>query len=405
MQHSTTPLLARQAILDAQEKLIGYELLFRDEFGKACFSSNLQATSTVLNQWMLRPITTEHELCFINTDAEIVQLEIFDQLNPQTIVLEILENTILNLDQLDRYRFLKNRGFKIALDDFDFSPAHFNMLEHCKDLVDIVKVEIPALHQDFSPLIQLRKLWPKLLLAEKVEDQPTYAHCRRIGVDLFQGYYFARPEIISGQKYDSESEDVAFVLSQIHSESEIDQIEALFKPRGALVLGLLSYLNSAALSRGNTISSLRQALGLLGSHQIKQWLMLLLARGSSSNAVALVDHAIVHAIFNENLAKEIYPLWDRKDIDKAYLCALFSELPALLQTEALELFQRLKLSDDLIQAICELRGPHGELLNWTRSLLDPSQSWQMELPCSRSIINECMEKAWKQSLILRQALE
>lgn len=405
MQSSSTPLLARQAILDSQERLVGYELLFRDEFGKASFSSNLQATSTVLNQWMLRPITTEQELCFINTDAEIVQLEVFDQLNPQSIVLEILENTALNQDQLDRYRFLKNRGFKIALDDFDFSPAHFSLLDSCKDLIDIIKVEIPSLANDFSPLIQLRQVWKKTLLAEKVEDQPTYAHCRRIGIDLFQGYYFARPEIISGQKYDSESEEVAFVLSQIHSESEIDQIEALFKPRGALVLGLLGYLNSAALNRGNTISSLRQALGLLGTHQIKQWLMLLLARGSAKNPTALVDNAIVHAIFNENLAKEIHPHWSQSEIDKAYLCALFSQLPALLQTEALELFQRLKLSEDLIVAICHQRGPHGTLLHWTRSLLDPSQSWQIELPCSRSIINECMEKAWKQSLILRQALE
>lgn len=399
------PLLARQSILDRQEKLIGYELLFRDEKGKAQFDNALQATTTVLQEWMLRDITSTQELTFINTDEEIIQLEVLDQLRPDGIVLEILEDTPYTPSTFERYASLKQRGYTLALDDFDFSEDHFNKLNAFSPLVDIVKIEIPALQNDFSPLIHLRQNWKGKLLAEKVEDQPTYALCRRAGADYFQGYYFARPEIISGQKYDSSTEETAFVLSQIQVAEDMDAIEALFKPRGALVVGILAYINSAAMSRGNQIQSLRQALGLLGRKNITQWLTMMIASGHKGQAAAaLIDHAIVHASLNEALAKELHPKWQRSALDQSYLAGLFSQLPALLQTDPMSLYQKLNLSQELIDALCKSTGDQGKLLSWTRSLLDPSRHWDTELPCSRSRLNEFIEQAWLQSESIRQSI-
>lgn len=405
LEPNTIPLLARQAILDVQENLVGYELLFRDENGKAQFSSSTQATAAVIQQWMTRGVTQSNELTFINTDEKILTLNFFDNIDPKNFVLEILETSKISADFIERVRALKSRGFKIALDDFDFTDKQLECFGPLLPMTDIIKIEVPALNGDFSPIMHIRKVWEGQLLAEKVEDQPTYAICRRAGIELFQGYYFARPEIISGVRYDPEAEDLLFVMSNFRDNLEMDELEALFKPRGALVVSLLSYINSASLSHGNQINSLRQALGLLGRKQIYQWLVLLLAAksGRQTSQSAHVDDAILHASLCESIAKELNPKWSRPETDRAYLCGMLSRLPALLKAEPLALFERLRLSPDISLAILEHQGPLGFALEWAEKILSVEHRWEEALPINKSKINQFLDLAWATSAKTRSS--
>jgi c-di-GMP-related signal transduction protein len=94
-----------------------------------------------------------------------------------------------------RRRELKGLGYRLALDDFSScSEAHEPLLE----IVDIVKVDIPLLDRtSLAALVHRLRLWPARLLAEKVDTRARARQCLALGFDLFQGFLFARPVVLT----------------------------------------------------------------------------------------------------------------------------------------------------------------------------------------------------------------
>jgi EAL and modified HD-GYP domain-containing signal transduction protein len=177
---------------------VAYELLFREgNTTGVVVTDDARATASVIDR-------TFHEmgaravlgarLGFINVSAEVLLSDMLENLPPSRVVLEILETVTITDAITARCRFLKQRGFTLALDDFVYNESYRPLLE----LVDIVKLDLLAhSREELRAAVAHLRQWPVKLLAEKVDSAEQAAYCRGLGFDLFQGYYYAKPSVLS----------------------------------------------------------------------------------------------------------------------------------------------------------------------------------------------------------------
>lgn len=192
--------IARQAIFDRQSQRVGYELLFRD--GR-CDTFPLvaaeYATEIVLNDLFVSGrssvrTVSDGQPCFVNFSYQSLVNGTALNYPPQDLVIEVLENCVPDAVLFDVLVDLKNRGYRIAFDDF--SP--------CDDwrpflpLADIVKLDFRALSRETISrfVFEHKSTAGFFLLAEKIETAEELAFARKQGFDLFQGYKLSKPEHI-----------------------------------------------------------------------------------------------------------------------------------------------------------------------------------------------------------------
>lgn len=187
--------IGRQLILDHRHRAIGYELLSRSgREDTSNIEDGAKATATVM-QRAFREIGIQTIVgggkAFINVDAEMLLSPMLESLAPDRVVLELLESIVIDEQVVRRSRELKAKGYRLALDDFvHYDESYTPLLE----IVDVVKIDILQLDRTaLTRLVQRLRLWPPKLLAEKVDSADRARHCRALGFDLFQGFFFGTP--------------------------------------------------------------------------------------------------------------------------------------------------------------------------------------------------------------------
>lgn len=196
---STDVFLGRQPIMDRHRNVTAYELLYRSAAsrGEAGVTDDAAATAEVIRRAFQEiGVNTVLGRCvgFINVDAETLMNRNIESLPRQRVVLELLETVVIDEGLVRRCRELKQRGFRLALDDFVAWNASYEPL---LEIVDIVKIDILQVDRAaLAGLVRRLKLYPARLLAEKVETRETARQCLKLGFDLFQGFLFSRPALL-----------------------------------------------------------------------------------------------------------------------------------------------------------------------------------------------------------------
>jgi EAL and modified HD-GYP domain-containing signal transduction protein len=345
--------VARQPILDARQRLQGYELLHR---GTAAYGE--QATAQVLlaafGEIGLRSLVGSRP-AWINVSRRFL-LDVDPlPLPPGEVVLELLEDQTLDDELLGKLQELHAAGFEIALDDFVYSASADDVL----GLASIVKVDVLEGGMEHATRqAQLLKPFGVRLLAEKVEDRAMFEHCRDLGYELFQGYFFCKPEIVVGRAIptaaSSSLHDIA-VLSR--SDATFEEIEAVVTRDPGLTLRLLRLLNSAAFSLRRRITSVHDAVTMLGAGTVRQWAMMLVLGGFSSTCDELVPTAL-------SRARTLSQLAGRRgdDTDVAFSVGLLSVADALLGVSMDVALDGLPLTDAVVDALLHRAGRDGAAL-------------------------------------------
>ena len=362
--------LGRQPILDRNQQLVAYELLFRSG-GKnsAQVVDNLSATSSVISHAFV-DIGIDSVLgnCrgFINCDEALLLSDILEILPPQKIVLEVLETVEITPEIIERCRDFKERGFTLALDDFVNYADKFRPL---LDLVEIVKVDLQPLdNAGLRETTTKLRQWHVQLLAEKVETRELADVCLGLGYNLFQGYYFARPTIVAGRRLEHSHFALMRLLNLIVDDAETRDIEAVFKQEPGLAVNLMRLTNSAATGLQTRITSLRNAITVLGRRPLQRWLQLLLytsAKGGLANP--LLQLAATRGRLMELLTAK---LENRKpDLEeRAFMTGIMSLMPALMSIPMEEILKGLKLDSEVQSALESGSGVLGNLLGLALAL-------------------------------------
>ncbi len=360
--------VARQPIFDRTLRVAGYELLFRDgRADRAVVIHQEGATATVV----LNSITeigfekiVNGRPAWINVSRKFMRAGLIQMLPPQPLVLEILEDQAIDSEMIATVAALKLRGHQLALDDFRFTPETEQLL----GLVDFVKLDLIDLGRErLSELVARLRPYGVKLLAEKLETQEDYAYCADAGCELFQGYFFCRPEVMSSKRIDANRAAVLDLLAVLHDpDCEIVDLQHTIALDVGLSFRLLRYINSAFFGLRQQVSSIGQAVTLLGLEHLKQWASLTVFTSIDDKPAELTVTALVRARFCE--------LAGQNHLDangnEMFTLGLFSVIDALFDTPMEELLTKLPLAPDMCEALVEHKGRKGEMLECLNALED-----------------------------------
>ena len=352
--------VARQPIFSKTLHVHGYELLYRGTPGNSFdgASADVATARVIVNAFLT--IGAEKllngKIPFINFDSSLL-LEHAALLPFPSAVIEILENVEPTQDVLAACRDLKNKGYKLALDD----TATAARIEPWLDIVDIVKVDfLKADAQSLKDIATTCKERKIQALAEKVETIESFKNASTLGYEYFQGYFFARPTVVKGRAM-SESKLLLVQLLREVSGDEVDfnRIEPLIQRNVSLVYKLLRFVNSPLFAWRSQIKSVRHAMTLLGEEELRKWISLLLVAGLGADAPPqLLVNSLVRARFAELLCPKIRL---NKKKASAFLLGLLSHLDTLLHRPMVEVLAELDLDEDLANALLGRANRHTQL--------------------------------------------
>lgn len=357
--------LGRQPIVGRNRELVAYELLFRSSMTNAAtVLDDVAATATVIQYTFSdlgMPLALGDKRGFINLPASLLMSDLIEVLPPERVVLEILENVTLTTEVLARCKELQAAGYTLALDDVvGLSPEQQAILP----LVKVVKVDMMALDRDqITDLVSNLRPYGITLLAEKVETLEQYEFCRELGFDLFQGYFFAKPIILTGRTVPPSSLALLKVLSLIVADADADELELALKQAPSLTLRLLKMVNSAAFGMTKKkVSTLREVIFMLGRVQMGRLVQIMLFAQQSDVAMTadpVLQTAIVRARLMEGLAGALGLPALR---DRGFMVGMLSLIDVVFQQPMADLLALINLEDSLQTAIMHRRGPLGSLL-------------------------------------------
>lgn len=375
--HNSDFYLARQPVLNKKQQLCGYELLFRSAAtGPANVVDDLMATSAVISHVVnlgIEKVLQEHT-GFLNVDANMLLSDVLEFIPPKQIVLEILEHVKPTSALLTRIAELRSKGYRFALDDV---VALSDDVGQLLPLVDIIKIDITNLtNSDLQTLAARFKSSKKLLLAEKVETLEQCKFCETLDFDYFQGYYFAKPAIITGKQLSLSEQSLLTVLVLLSSDAENDEIERALKRDSFLSLNILRLVNSAAAGMSTKITGISQAIMILGRRQLKRWIQILMYAKQGEKGTfepALLSIAATRGALLENIAKRLYPT--RRDIaDTAFTVGIMSLMDILYNMSMTSILESMVLDDDIHNALINREGQFGDMLLVAEHIEDPSKN-------------------------------
>ncbi len=366
--------LGRQPILDRNQQLVAYELLFRSGsvVNSASVSDNVQATATVIANAFFE-LSVGDALGpykgFINVDEAFLLSDTIELLPKDNVVLEVLETVNITPEIIERCRYLHGLGFTLALDDV---IAITDGIAELLPLVEIVKIDLPPLNDSqIEALAKSLKQHGRIkLLAEKIDNREQMERCLELGFDLFQGYYFAKPTIIAGKKLNPSELTVMKLLGLLLEDAETHDLEKAFKHEPGLTINLLRLTNSVAMGLSVHVTSLSHAIAVLGRRQLQRWLQLLMfsTKGGSQVVSPLLQLAATRGRLMELFADRLRPR-DKEFADRAFMTGIMSLMPALLGLPILEVVASLGLASEVREALTEnYSGLLGQLLKLTEDL-------------------------------------
>jgi EAL and modified HD-GYP domain-containing signal transduction protein len=348
--------LARQPILTRERTLYGYELLFRDGENNAFpnIDDDVATSNLIQNSQFQHTLgeLTEHKLAFINFAEGGLLDSLPELLNPADVVVEILESVPPSDAVKSKIRSLKEAGYRIALDDYNFDPG-WQELFPC---IDIIKVDLLAYtHRKLQVLKYQIRDFDIQLLAEKVETELQFSEALEDGFEYFQGYFFAKPEMMKRRTLNPTKAACTELLAETaRDDFDFRRMTIILQQDVALSYRLLRFVNAAAFGLRKKVTSLQQAVVFLGADEVNRFVTMAVTTALNDDKPnELIRMAIIRARFCELLAGI-----DTRQINghQAFLVGLFSLLDAMFDEDMEHALNRLNLSTNIVNALLHRRG-------------------------------------------------
>ncbi|MFD2168227.1 EAL and HDOD domain-containing protein [Thalassotalea euphylliae] len=354
---------ARQPILDKNKNLFAYELLFRDSIdnifpdidGDEATTKMIEASKFNMGIHEF----TGNKPAFINFTLETLSKGYPTMLTNEEVVVEVLETVKPGKKLLALCKELHEKGYTLALDDYEHQAvwAHFypyvkiikiDVLETSIEEIKVIKEAIAA-----HPHIQL--------LAEKVETHEQYNQMVELGFEYFQGFFFSKPEMVKTKSLSPSQMAMAELLYET-SKPDLDlaNITAVFERDVSLSYKLLRYANSPIFRRRSEISTIKQALVILGSGELKRFLGLMFAANVNPNKpTELINMSMTRAKFCELVATK---LGGQYDASIAFLTGLLSMIDAILDEDIESVLEKLPLAQEIKDTLLTRKGVMAALI-------------------------------------------
>jgi len=357
--------IARQAILDESRNVFGYELFDRStQSQEHTAASDAQLLFNALSM-ADNDALASRKAFFINCTHDSLAGGHLDLVAPERVVLEIPPLPLMQVDQIANrlpvLQALRQRGFRLAFDFSVLTRAYESWLPLASFIKFDLSVLKPEAIEGFVKLAQSKS--QAALVAEKVETQEQYAQVRDLGVKLYQGYWFAQPVLMEGQRMSPAQVNIIRLIDLVRRQSSTAEIEELLKHDAMLSFNLLRFINSAGFGMRTEVTSFKHAVMLLGLNRLFKWAALLMTTSASADMPpAVATTAVVRGRLMELLALEKLP---PEECDNAFVVGVFSLLDAMLGMSLITALGNVTLPQVVTDALLLGTGPLAPFLQLT----------------------------------------
>lgn len=396
--------IERQPVINRNGDTIGYELRHhaaRPVDGESALVGSAAVLAHLLGNldgdWL-----PEGKRVFLQADLALLTDEDFLALLPDGRIVLDLSGPLsgVNEDILLACDALRRRRIALCLDDWgliDGSPELLVRAEFAK--LELNGVDPYVFYERFARLKGL----PLKRIARGVGDGPQYRFCRDAGFDLFQGYFFTRPELLAEKtEMGASLAQLVQIFDLVGAQASPREIEDAFKRDPALMLKLLGYINSAGMGMVRKVTSIAHAVQLLGYKQLYRWVALLLyTAGGGESPAALMKTVLTRSRLLELLGRDLVP---RHEQDNLFVIGMVSLLDVVFARPLAEALAKLPLPEPVLRAVLDYEGIPGTLLMLVQALEDGEvervRSIAEALPVDIAAINRAQIEAvgWAESL-------
>lgn len=398
--------IERQPIMDRTGNTFGYELYYHAGTTAADEPVDMLQASAAPLSYLLGNLEVswlpEGKRVFINADLSLLLDPDFLSLLPEgRVVLDLQGNASdISEDMLIACDALKQRNIGIAI-DWHGLAQHSPELTIRADFVKLNASENDA-YSMHAPFTQLA-VYPARKIATHIENSAAYKLCYHRGFDLFQGYFFTRPEMVAEKEVNTSLAQLVQLFDLVGNNAEIREIEDTLKRDPALVLKLLSYINSAGMSIGHKVTSIGHAIRMMGYKQLYRWVALLLyTSGNNAAPAALMKTVLTRSRFIELLGRKILPRYEQ---DNLFMVGMLSLLDVVFGLPLEKALAKLPVPETISRAVLQHEGIHGQLLRLAVSAEEGDTELLLALAAHLGLdlgdINQSQFEAlgWAESLI------
>jgi c-di-GMP-related signal transduction protein len=364
---SDSTAFARQAILNLNRSVFGFELFDRSlAHGAHTSASDAALLFNVLSHAECE-VLMERKLIFINCTHDTLASGHLELVPPERVVLEIPPLIAPQPDDVETHLMaltdIRRRGFRLAFDQSALTEPHLSWLP----LASFIKINLShSSEADVSSWVQIARQNPEVkLIAEKVETEAQFTTAQRLGFTLFQGYWFAKPILLSGKTVRPAQAAIIQLMNLVRQKGSTAEIEDVLKRDPTLSFNLLRFINSAGFGLKHEITSFRHAVMMLGLKKLFRWAALLLttSQGAESSP-AVANLAVVRGRLMELLAAESL---DPEECDNAFVVGVFSLLETMLGMPLGQAIEAIALPDTVIDALLHNKGTLAPYLELTKA--------------------------------------
>ena len=367
--------LGRQPILDDNGALVAYEILYRDSHKESHISNDRFASasviSNVLNKFGTRSLLGNRR-AFVKIDEKFLLHDIIWSIPKEFFIFTLFDDIELSERVVERIQQLHAKNYIIAINNITLVTK--SMLAYSKIFKElsyvIINLDKNVFHNTKAMVSELKANGIKVV-ASKIEDSKQYQRGRELGCEMFQGYYFAEPNIIENAKYEPTQMNVLKLYNLLINDTNIDELASEFEDNYEITLQLLQYINSGAFHFRNRISSIHHILTLVGRQPLARWLMLMIYSKSVTRntkhfpLMLMVKH---RTELMENILKSIKPDAKSNLLGEAYFIGVLSLLDTLFSMKLEVILKEMSISDEVIDALLKDKGLLGEIYALIRDI-------------------------------------
>ena len=345
--------IARQPIFDGNQKVYGYEILYRESLENKFNNTepDKATTNVLLNSFDTFGIETltNKKLAFVNITSQLLKEEILEIFPKKSLVVELKLSDFEDSDNIRYLKDLKRKNYKISIDNFSVNFSY----DLVKEYADIVKIDFHKFPKDkINEIVKKLKSSNVKLIAEKVETNEDFEYAKNLQFDYFQGFFFKEPEILSSQDLAPLKISYLQLLIKIN-EDDLDLIEIsnIVSRDLGLTYRLLKMVNTLAFSLRREVDSVKEALILLGEVKTRKWISLIvLTELSNDRPEELVRTSLIRAKFAELLTLKS-DFENKSEI--LFLSGLFSLIDVILKRPLDEILNELNISKEVKDSLLD----------------------------------------------------